>query len=399
MTTPWIPENEQDIISGIQNGTIRETHRMEVKATARPDTIAITIASLAIDGGTFILGIEEITEDGRKRLSPKPLDLTGLPEKVDVIARNSIDPPMAVHSRQIPSLKETGLGFLVIEVDPSPAAPHMANGSYYGRGETSRHKLSDQDVLRYHQLRIRQAEQADALLDQEEERDYLTQRQSARGHLYLVAEPLGRMPAAGQTFLRNAQEVSNVLRNSSRSVYPNAGPYPRDAVYIQERNAGFAFVTSQANGPGRKPNAVDHAQRAWEPHMLDIEVQRSGGIRVYQSSATVPYDNDTQVVRDAMMLEYSRNLIAWLAALEPHTQYNGHWALGIRATRLRSLRSLLKADAPPHEQPGGMDTDTYSRTTIASTRDIQERPETVVAALVGDLLRVLGTASHYHLKR
>jgi hypothetical protein len=51
-----------------------------------------------------------------------------------------------------------------------------------------------------------------------------------------------------------------------------------------------------------------------------------------------------------------------------------------------------------HEQPGGVDTDTYSRTTIASTRDIQESQESVVAALVGDLLRVLGTASEHHLK-
>jgi hypothetical protein len=84
--------------------------------------------------------------------------------------------------------------------------------------------------------------------------------------------------------------------------------------------------------------------------------------------------------------------------MERHTHYTGHWALGIRATRLRSLPSMAKAGSSDPSEVGAMDTGTYSRTTVASTRDIQERPQNIVAALVGDLLRVLGTAKVYDIK-
>lgn len=397
MTKPWTPETEQELIDGIQSGTIRETHHMEVKATARNEAIAMTIASLAIDGGTFILGIEELIEDGCKRLSPKPLSLAGLPERIDGIARNSIDPPMAVHSQELPSRIASGLGYLIINVDPSPVAPHMANGAYYGRGETSRHKLSDHDVLRYHQLRRNQDDLGGALLDQEEARDYLTPDQSRQGHLYLVAEPLGRIPAAGQEFLRNSAAVRAVIKDGTGSMPSDPGLRPSEASITRERNAGTAFITHHADGPGRTPNAADHPQSSWEARLLDIEVQRTGGIRVYLSTATVPYQDGLYLVRDGVIVTYARHLLRWIADLEPQTHYNGHWILGLRATRLRGHRSAAKANERDHHTVGTMDTDQYSRVTVSSTRDIQERPEDVVAALVGDLLRVLGTTGEYHI--
>jgi hypothetical protein len=265
---------------------------MEVKATSRPETIAITIASLAIDGGTFIIGIEEITEKGLKRLSPKPLDLTGLPEKVDVVARNNIDPPMAVRSRGIPSDAQPGKGYLVVEVDPSPVAPHMACWSYYGRAETTRYKLTDNDVLRLHQLRRNQENLASDLLDHKEDRDYLTPNQSALGHLYIVAEPLSRMPAPALAVLQDSSALWAIISDRERGIASSSGPHPWEADSIKERNAGIAFVTSHASGPGRTPNAYLHEQRTWEPKMLDIEVQTTGGFRIYQSAATFPHPQE-----------------------------------------------------------------------------------------------------------
>jgi hypothetical protein len=395
MTTRWTPQTEQDITAGIQTGTIRETHHMEVKATARNEAIAITIASLAIDGGTLILGIEEIEDGGRKRLSPKPVELAGQPERVDAVARNSIDPPMTVHTLEIPSEAEPTLGYLVIDIDPSPVAPHMANGAYYGRGETSRHKLSDREVRRYHQLRQTQDDLATRLLDQEEARDYLTPEQSRQGHLYLVAEPLGRIPAAGLEFLRKPREVRDVIKSGSGNMGSDTGLHPAEAGTIRERDAGTAFITEQADGPGRTPNAARYAQSFWEAGLLDIEVQRTGGIRVYLSTATEPHQDGEFLVRDGVIVTYARHLIAWLNGMAPKTGYNGHWALGLRATRLRGHRSEFRTSLARYGTAGAMDTDRYSRVTVASTRDMQDRPEDVVAALVGDLLRVLGTAGEH----
>lgn len=396
MTARWTPQTEQDITNGIQTGTIRETHHMEVKATARNEAIAITLASLAIDGGTFILGIEEILEDGgRKRFSLKPLELAGAPERVDSIARNSIDPPIAVHSLEIPSETDPALGYLVIDVDPSPVAPHMANGSYYGRGESSRHKLSDGEVLRYHQLRRNQEDLGSRLLDLEEARDYLTPEQSRQGHLYLVAEPLGRIPATGLQFLRKPWEVREIIRSGSGNLGSDPGLHPTEASSVRERDAGTAFITEQADGPGRTPNAARYPQGSWEAGLLDIEVQQGGGIRVYLSTATAPHQDGEYLVRDGVIVTYARHLIAWLTDMAPKTGYNGHWALGLRANRLRGHRSNFRTNLARYGTAGTLDTNRYSRTTVASTRDIQDRPEAVAAALVGDLLRVLGTAGEH----
>jgi hypothetical protein len=397
MATPWIPETEQELITGIETGLIRETHRMEVKAVARNDAIAMTLASLAIDGGAFILGIAEIIENGRKRLHPQPLDLVGLPERVDGIARNGMDPPLAVHMREIISETNPGLGYLVMEVDPSPVAPHMVNGAYYGRGESSRHKLPDSDVRRYHQLRRNQEDSGFALLDQEEDRDYLAPNQSREGHLYLVAEPLGRLPAAGEAFLRETRAVHDIISTGNLDfVRDDGGPHPRNAGRIRERNDGTAFVTGHADGPGRTPNPDERRQYGREEAMLDIEVQARGGIRVYLSSATTSYD-DTKLVRDHIILAYVRHLLAWITALEGKTQYNGPWLLGVRVTQLRGHRSIHKVKVRDATEVGSMDTDKYSRVTIATMREVRDHPGNVAADLLGDLIRVLGTAKENKL--
>lgn len=389
MTGLWKPVTEADVLEGIKNGSIKETHFMELKQQARPEAIAQTIASLAIDGGLFILGVaEEKDESGIKRLVPKPLALDGISERVDQVSRNSIDPPMTVRSYAIASEFEEDRGYLVIEVEQSHEAPHMADNKYYGRGETSKHPLSDNEVLRHHALRQQQSNRGIELLDIELKRDYLTPSQSRFGHIYLIAEPLAPVSQSGLARLQESHEIKSII-NSSHPDAPYISLAPSSASETKQRANGTAFVSRAAAGDGRKPNPAIDDQAARELALLDVEVTNGGGIRVYLGCGTVA-KRDFQYIDDELVVAYTLGLAEWIRELSQEMSYRGPWILGLRVTKTRGKRAASQADMLP-SRGGALDDDDYTRVTTATSRQIQDESAAVVKTLVGDLIRVLGS--------
>src|SRR4051812_4843658 len=95
----WTPRSEVDLDAAIQQGLLEETHYLELKREISPGKgankeLARDLASFAIDGGTYIIGIDEDKRDHILRLSAQPL--AGLAERVEQIARTIPDPPLAV---------------------------------------------------------------------------------------------------------------------------------------------------------------------------------------------------------------------------------------------------------------------------------------------------------------
>jgi hypothetical protein len=82
-----------------------------------------------------------------------------------------IDPPLEVTPYEMESEQRRGCGYLLVEVRPSPFAPHMVDGVYYGRGEKKRIRLTDAQVLRYHAQRVAIDERTHRMLDAEIARD------------------------------------------------------------------------------------------------------------------------------------------------------------------------------------------------------------------------------------
>lgn len=364
---------------------------MEVKRDGRPEAIAQTIASLAIDGGLFIIGIaEEKDESGTKRLIPKPLGLEGLSEKVDQIARNSIDPPMTVRSYAIASETEENLGYFVIDVEPSPEAPHMAYNKYYGRGETTKHALSNNEVLRHHALRQQQGNRGMELLDIELDRDYLKPSQSRFGHIYFIAEPLAPVSQSGLARLQETREIKTII-NTSHPDAPWISLAPSSASATKQRGNGIAFVSRAADGDGRQPNPEVNDQALREASLLDVEVTSGGGIRVYLGCGTVQ-KRDSEYIDDELVVAYTLSLVEWVRELSQEMSYNGPWILGARVTKTRGKRSASLAGMM-HSHGGALDDDDYTRVTTATTRQVQDESTSVAKTLFGDLIRVLGSGN------
>jgi len=56
-------------------------------------------------------------------------------------------------SSTIVSGADPAAGYVIVQIPESPAAPHMIDKIYYGRGDKTKVKLSDAEVLRLHQRR------------------------------------------------------------------------------------------------------------------------------------------------------------------------------------------------------------------------------------------------------
>ncbi|MGC5173271.1 helix-turn-helix domain-containing protein [Microbacterium sp. DT81.1] len=170
----WFPRTDSDIQLAITEGSLSETKYLDAKResgdtnSARAET-AKDMASFALDGGSLIIGVEEDKKTGAFSLAPQPL--AGLPEKLEQIAANRIDPPLFIRVTEIASASDPSRGYVLVEIPPSPTAPHMVDSRYFARGDRTTRKLTDAEVVRFHSQRHGQEERLGALLRDEIERE------------------------------------------------------------------------------------------------------------------------------------------------------------------------------------------------------------------------------------
>jgi hypothetical protein len=388
----WHPASEADIVEGIRSGALSESHYVEVKEQARNEQIAQTLTSFAIDGGMFIIGIAEVKEpNGSKRLVPKPIAVEGMIERIDGISRNAIEPPLPVTTRLIES--DDGTGFVVVMVPPSPLAPHMTGNKYYGRGDASKHALSDAEVLRHHQRRQEQANLGERLLDSAESSDPIPRNEREHGHIYLIAEPV--MPVNGtlvEQFLDDDNALVNFMisgQNKCRPNLVNFYPTPRYATRIRPREHGISMVNEIVS---QGPSPVGFSEKG----MLDVELLESGGIRILIGHGTDKSSADESIICDGLAVAYAQRLTFWTKVLSERYAYRSLWTLGLRINGVKGLRSHMKLDEwNSYGPPRTMHTNVYSRTTAVSTDALENTPEDVVEWLVGRLLKILGTTQDH----
>ncbi|MET9318313.1 ATP-binding protein [Kribbella sp. NPDC003505] len=152
----WRPSTEKELLAAIEDGLLRETHYLDMKretgsSSGERKETARDLSSFAVDGGALLVGVEEDKENRTWRLRPQPLE--GLAEKLEQIATQLVDPPLFITADEIPAEADASTGYLFVQVPGSARAPHMVEGIYYGRGDRTRIRLSDAEVVRHHASR------------------------------------------------------------------------------------------------------------------------------------------------------------------------------------------------------------------------------------------------------
>lgn len=412
----WQPRTEDEIQAGIDNGLLVESHYFDGKRqvgdnpNARKET-ARDLASFAMHGGLLLIGVEEHKDsEPRWTLAPQPLE--GQAERIEQVATTAIDPPLYVVTTPIPGAAGGGTGYLLVEVPPSPRAPHMVEGTYYGRGDKTKIKLADAEVVAHHARRESEHAIADRLLDEEVARDPVRDPDLRTcGRLYVVAQPLTPRPVAALELVRSSdRELRDLLQTAEGHVRVQdrgAEPSPRLLQHLARRANGVALSSYEMGGPGRTLQANRTGSDPDQEAMLDVELRQDGGIRLLVGRLTADwgskFDRDgqlverDQVVVDVLAVSYAIRLAAWAAAIAESTGYRGQWVLGVHGTGLRGRASYLFRQNTGPGRSGGepFDVDEYREITTATHLELTKRPRAVADRLVGRLVRGLGVEHMY----
>jgi hypothetical protein len=193
------------------------------------EELARDLASLSVRGGYLIFGVEEDKASHTFTVVDMPLP-AHLDQTVDQVARDFIDPPLLAAPTLLTNPGNPGHGMMVIEVAESPDTPHMVGGIYYGRTETGKVKLTDEEVehliLRRGRVDQRLQDAMAGTLAADPEPD------AEATHFYLTAIPtqgwpdmlLGytRDPAAQRHFMTTANGWHNAIARADNGLRGHA---------------------------------------------------------------------------------------------------------------------------------------------------------------------------------
>lgn len=392
----WRPSTEDELRSSIDTGDLEETHFFEVKelvpaTSAGRKELARDLAQFSIDGGVLLIGVAEV--EGQPGWSLAPTPLQDLSERIDQIARSTIDPPLTIRVSQFRATADDGTGYVTVEIPSSPTAPHMVDGRYYGRGDKRRHQLSDPEVERLHAARRTLHDEAGRLLDEEIARDPYPADLRRHGHLYLVAQPLHAAPDLAHDLIDNG-DVHRLLQFSGEPLVERSlrqwAPAPTAAGSFSRRAEGVALSSFELAGTRQVADA-DTARR--EHSSVDLELRDDGGLRMFIGRATDRREHGELMIMDGLVVAYAVRLVEGARSVAVQSGYYGRWLLGIAGDELGGGRSEAElgfySDRPMYSA------NTYRQTTTADYLEFDQRPGSVVDRLVGKLLRGLGTSAHY----
>ncbi|WP_232840026.1 AlbA family DNA-binding domain-containing protein [Nocardia aurea] len=390
----WTPRSEDELRTAVAGNLLVEDHYRDLKRTVDPGRsankkIACDIAAFALDGGTIIIGVDE--GDLAKGTSPSlsPVELKGLPERIESIATTAVHEPVRIATTVIVADGQPGHGYLLVHIPQSPRAPHMVDGRYYGRGNVENRVLPHEEVLRWHQLRL--AGQKDVLAETRSALEGLGPRKGRDSIVVILAEPLGAPDDLLVPLIESnawQRPVLDLMQAVARPEHRECSPNLVDAHGFGRRANGVAITTGMYNG------------RRWEGDGGAAEIAfHENGTLLLASERPVftaqfqnvnPRPPDTEVVFESLIINHTDLLIRLAAVVGQQYGFTGTWRFGLIITGLRGARSYTRS-AHRHGPEGEPYTaDNYERATGATLLDLTDRPRAVVKSLLATLLRGLG---------
>jgi hypothetical protein len=398
----WAQAAWADVVEAAAGGLLDESHwvdlKQELPAGKRTHNteLAQDLASLAVDGGLLIIGIEDHNSYAGKVCG---VELAKLADRVDQVARDKVRPTLGVRSREVPDPDRSGWGCLLVHVPRSTDAPHMVDYVYYGRGDRANVRLSDEQVRAIIEDRRRGRIDVIAELRRMADDDPVPADERRLGHLYLLAQPETGAEDCLVDFLARRDAV-RVIQEITRQLVRERGRgttgFSPDLDRLMEgvrRAEGLALISYSTEEGLRR-----------EETLLELVIREDGGIRLVCGRGTdafprqgtaSPQSPMAVIAMLALGLTHSVAALAGRLADE-YAAYLGQWRLGIRMDRLRGAVPLDLLQGHPLHRPGNpYSRDEYEKVTAATTEELVDAPHAVAERLVAPLLRGLGVAPGY----
>jgi Putative DNA-binding domain len=397
----WTPGGWSDVVEAAAGGLLDESHWVDLKQelpagkrTANAE-LAQDLASFAVDGGLLVIGVEDHNSRAGKVCG---VELAKLADRVDQVARDKARPPLVVRSHEIPDPSRPGWGCLFVHVPPSPAAPHMVDHVYYGRGDRANIRLGDEQVRAILEGRQRgQLDVAAELLRMADD-DPIPGIERQLGHLYVLAQPEIADEETLVEFLGRA-DVMAVMQETIQQIVRERGsmtgfePDVHGLLGRVPRAEGLALTSYHAeDGPGR------------EQSLLELVIREDGGLRLtcgrgtdtFPRAGLPPSGRPPMAVIAMLVLGLTHSVIALAGRLaDEYVGYQGQWRLGIRMDRLRGAVPLDLLQNPLSRTGNPYSRGEYEKVTSASTEELLSARHAVIERLVAPLLRELGIGPRY----
>lgn len=382
----WRPTTEAELQAAASSGLLEETHHLDLKRElARSESgnkgLAKDLAAFAIDGGTILIGVDEDTSPPRLW----PVELAGLPERIEQIASLRVDEALRISTTAIESSADTSKGYVVVRVDPSARAPHMADGRYYGRGDKTNRQLPHAEVLRLHerQLAARTDLRATA-------RTLLTELGSFP-LMVAVAEPLGgddELLVALSAAHHWEAALLELVRAAAVREHQQFAPSLADASGFARRAGGVAITTGMRRG-GRFDGSGGAAELSFEESgRLVLASERAVAPWSFQNVS--PQPPDAVVVLDVLVVGHLDLLVRQAAVVAQKYGFTGSWRFAVALNGLKGAAALTLVQNS-FERTGLVYTEpSYDRAVEASFLDLTHNPTAIVESLAAPLLRSLG---------
>jgi hypothetical protein len=119
----WTPTQWSDVVEAAAGGLLDESHWVDLKQElptgnrTHNTELAKDLASLAVDGGLLLIGIEDHNSYAG---AVRGVELARLADRVDQVARDRVRPSLVVRSHEICDPDRPGWGCLLIHQNRSP---------------------------------------------------------------------------------------------------------------------------------------------------------------------------------------------------------------------------------------------------------------------------------------
>lgn len=401
----WQPTTEQELLDALAAGILEEGHSLELKkqiprGSSANKELARDLASFAIDGGLILIGIAE-SDDGHHVANPVELD--GLRERIDQVARSLCDPPVLCATTPLRSATDGSLGYLVVRIPPSSNAPHMVDGVYYGRSDTTKFRLPDSDVLRLHERRRTQEDAGWSLLRDAVAKDPVPIDERTQAHLFIVANPTTAPDDLALSIVDGEGWTDRLRALLLRGLEPPAllggtgfAPDWHSASNMARRPDGVAASTNQLES-----DRTIRADAYGREDILEIQVSERGVVRLFLGRlsdtprSSYPDESPSPVLFDEAAVLMTRRVLSLANGISETCGYFGPWSIGVAATGVSGLAAYDGRRSFPFvnsSQRYDIGTDSYEMVRTVTLDDISRRPGTVTGWLWGRFLRALNRA-------
>lgn len=372
-----------EVVTAAGGGLLEETQWVELKEMIGPPNKAVNrelakdLASLSVHGGVLVFGVKD------KVYEVVGCDTTDLGQRISQVAKIGVHPPLTpVIYPAITDPGDSTKSVLVVEVPASAQAPHMVDGSYWGRFSDGKRPLGDPEVRALMESRTSSAatfkERLLAMVDDDPLEQWIEGHPTGNGHIYLLAEPC--TPVVGRDDDLHLQNIVVELfkHSDDRGSLSSLGRSVSDPL-----------------GPAVASHYSEPMERRYEDLLCcllcldeDSSLQFvSGGGTMYRLGSPRD-DSPFEVVGTPIILKSTQQFFELISELSLNRWgYAGQWRVGIHVTNLKnkavSFNDLMRRGTM-------FPRDTFTNQVVTSPASWTDGAEPEARILLAGFLRGIG---------